>query len=151
MMARDIEGFPDCERYHLIRHITSDYDRRLNIDIIKNETEASDYDLESAKRDFGYKDYKWATVKAYYSMLHEANAFLRSKNILIKHHRCIYYQLERCAKKGEINPRFVIAFKATLDDRMEANYYQKYDENTASETLTVAGEFNKGIKELIRP
>jgi hypothetical protein len=33
---------------------------------------------------------------------------------------------------------------------MEANYYQKYDENTASETLAVANDFNKGIKELIK-
>lgn len=149
-MAREIEGYPDCESYRLIKHITSDYDRRINVEIIKNEIEASDYDLNSARRDLEFRDYKWATVKAYYSMLHGANAFLRSKNILIKHHRCIYYQLERCAKKGEINPRFVTAFKATLDDRMEANYYQKYDENTASETLIVAEEFNSGVKALIK-
>ncbi len=148
-MARDIEDFADCERNHLIRRITSDYDRRINVDIVKNEMDASDYDLDSAKRDFSFKDYKWATVKAYYSMLHAANAFLRSNNILIKHHRCIYFQLEKCARKRQIDPRYVTAFKATLDDRMDANYNQKYDENTANETIIVADDFNKGIKGLI--
>ncbi len=148
-MARDIEDMVDCQSKHLIKKITSDYDKRINKEILKNEIEASDYDLISAKRDLGVKDYKWATIKAYYSMLHAANAFLRSKNILIKHHRCIYFQLAACAKKRQIDSRYVTAFKATLDDRMDANYYQKYDENTANETINIAEDFNKGIKELI--
>lgn len=148
-MAREIEDLADCERKHLIRGITSAYDQHTNKEILQNEIEASDYDLISAKRDLSFKDYKWATIKSYYSMLHAANAFLRSGNILIKHHRCIYYQLEVCAKKRQIDPRYVTAFKATLDDRMEANYYQKYDETTASETILVAEDFNIGMKEAI--
>jgi len=148
-MARDIEDIADCKRKHLIREVTSDYDKRINLDILKDEIAASDYDMESARRDLGFKDHKWATVKAYYSMLHAANAFLRSKNIFVKNHRCIYFQLEVCAKRRQIDSRYVTAFKATLDDRMDANYYQKYDETRASETIAVAEDFNKGIKELI--
>lgn len=144
MVIRDIY---DCKEY--IKEITSDYDKRINSDILKNEIDGSDYDLNSAKRDFKYKDYKWATIKAYYSMLHGANAFLRSKSIHIKNHRCVYLQLEIFSKKHEIDPRYVTAFKSTLDDRMDANYDQKYDENTANETIIVAEDFNKGMKELI--
>ncbi len=149
MIARDIEDIDDCKRKHKIKEITSDHDRRISKDIIKNEVYASGYDLESAKRDLSYSDHKWATIKAYYSMLHAAKAFLRLKNISANDHRCIYFQLAACAKKHHIDPRYVTAFKATLDDRMDANYYQKYDETTASETIVVAEDFYKGIKNLI--
>jgi uncharacterized protein (UPF0332 family) len=84
MAIRDIY---DCKDF--IKEIRSDHDKRVNNDIIINEINASDQNLDSAKRDLGYNDYSWATVKAYYSMRHAANAFLRSKNILVKNHRCV--------------------------------------------------------------
>ena len=66
-MAKDLF---ECERDRLKKTISSEFDKSRNPEIIRDEIMASDYDLVSARRDFDFKDYKWAIVKAYYSMLH---------------------------------------------------------------------------------
>lgn len=135
MVIKDIY---DCKDF--IKEIRSDHDKRVNKDIIKTEINASDQNLDRAKRDLSYKDHSWATIKAYYSMRHAANAFLRSRNILVKNHRCVYFQLEVCAKKGLIDPIYVTIFKSTLEERMEANYDLVYDESTANEAIAAAAD-----------
>jgi len=103
MMARDLF---ECERDRLKKEITSAFDRSQNPEIVRNEIAASDYDLESARRDCGLRDYKWAIVKAYYSMLHAAKAYVRSQGFIITDHNCIYLYLEKCARNGEFDARY---------------------------------------------
>jgi uncharacterized protein (UPF0332 family) len=84
-----IKDLYDCENERLIRAIPSK-EASINRDIINNELSASDFDLERAKRDCGDNDHKWATVKAYYSILHAAKALVRLKGVVVKNHKCTY-------------------------------------------------------------
>ncbi len=145
-MARDLF---ECERDRLKKEITSTFDKSRNPEIIQNEIIASDYDMKSARSDLGNKDYKWATVKAYYSMLHMAKAFVRFKGFIITDHKCTYLFLEKCARTGEFDTRFAIGYKGAIESRWDADYGLKFDENTANEVMTVAADFNTKMKELI--
>lgn len=145
----DIKDLFDCERERQKKDITSSFDKSKNPEIIQNEITASDYDLDSSRRDLSYKDYKWAIVKAYYSMLHAAKAYVRYKGFIITHHKCTYLYLEKCARKGELEARYAIGYKGALDLRWDADYGLKYDKNTANEVINVATDFNNKMKELV--
>ena len=144
-----IKDLYDCEYEKHIKQISFDFDKASNLEIIPNEINASDYDLESAGRDFGNEDYKWAAVKAYYSILHATKAFVRLKGVIVNHHLCTYLYLEKLSRKGEIDARYAYAFKAALDDRMDADYGLKYSRETANDAIGVAEDYNKMIKTLI--
>jgi len=105
--------------------------------------------MVSARRDMGYKDYKWAIVKAYYSMLHMAKAYVRFKGFIITDHRCTHLYLEKCARNGEFDTRYSIGYKGAIESRWDADYGLKFDENTANEVMAVAADFNGKMKELI--
>jgi uncharacterized protein (UPF0332 family) len=145
-MARDLF---ECERDRLKKEITSAFDKSKNPEVIQNEIAASDYDMDSARRDLGYRDYKWAIVKAYYSMLHMAKAYVRYKGFIITDHRCTYLYLEKCARGGEFDARYAIGYRGAIDSRWDADYGLKFDENTANEVMTVAADFNSKMKGLI--
>jgi uncharacterized protein (UPF0332 family) len=144
-----IKDLYDCEYEKHIKAITSDFDKASNLEVIPKEMNASDYDLDSARRDFSYGDYKWATIKAYYSILHATNAFVRIKGVIINHHYCTYLFLEKLASKGEIETRYVHAFRATLNNRMDANYGEIFSKDIADNAILTAGDYNKKLKEMI--
>jgi uncharacterized protein (UPF0332 family) len=98
--------------------------------------------MASARRDMNYKDYKWAIVKAYYSMLHMAKAYVRFKGFIITDHRCTHFFLDKCARNGEFDARYAVGYKGAIDSRWDADYGLKFDENTAKEVIIVAGDFN---------
>ena len=87
-------------------------------------------------------------LKAYYSILHATNAFVRLKGVIINNHLCTYLFMEKLARTGEIDSKYVYTFKAALDNRMDANYGSKYSEVVASEAIDVAKNYNRHIKEL---
>lgn len=145
----EIKDLYDCEDQKLKKEITSQFDKSRNPEIIHNEISASDYDLDSARRDLSFDDYKWATVKAYYSMLHAAKAYVRSKGVIITNHKCTFLYLEKCVRSGELDGRYAQGYKGAMDFRWDADYGLKYDKNTADEAVTVASDFNKIMKELI--
>ncbi len=144
-MAKDLF---ECERDFLKKKIVSEFDKSRNPEIIQKEIAAADYDLASALRDLGVKDYKWAIVKGYYSMLHAAKAYVRSKGFIITDHNCTYLYLEKCARTGEFDTRYALGYKGVKDFRWDADYGLKYDESTANEVLQVAVDFDKKMKEL---
>lgn len=143
-----IKDIYDCEYEKHIKKITSEFDKTSNLEIIPDELSESDNDLASARRDLKFEDYKWATIKAYYSILHATNAFVRLKGVIINHHLCTYLFLEKLARTGEIDSKYVYTFKAALDNRLEANYGSKYSEVVAIEAIEVAENYNRYIKEL---
>jgi hypothetical protein len=58
------------------------------------------------------------------------------------------YFLTKLANKGELEPAYAQGFKMVLDDRMDADYGLKYDEDTAGEAIVFAGNFNEYIKKI---
>lgn len=147
---RRIEDIYDCtEKYRLIRP-ASDYEKRKNGDAIGDELSESDHDMGSAKRDQENEDYKWATIKAYYSMYHSAKAYLRANNLIGKNHECILLQLGAFAKKQKIDPRYVSLFEVSIGYRIDADYEHTYDGKNATTAMEMAGDFNSHMKDLIR-
>lgn len=49
----------------------------LGREAVEKELKGAEYDLKRAKFSLKEADFKWATVKAYYSMFHAARAFLQ--------------------------------------------------------------------------
>lgn len=103
-----IKDLIDCERERLLRK-----NQPADPDIIKNEIDASDYDLTSARRDYDFGDYKWATVKAYYCMYYMASAVARSRGYLIENHQCMYLLLEKLVDMGELESSWASSNRAT--------------------------------------
>lgn len=118
----DIRDLYDCEKERLKKDITSSFDRSKNPEIIQNEIAESDYDLDSARFELSYKGYKWTIVKAYYSMLHAAKAYVRYKGFIINNHKCTYLYLEKCARNGEFDTRYATGYKGALSFRWDADY-----------------------------
>ena len=48
--------------------------------LVKKELKNAKLDLNSARKSFIEKNYKWATIQLYYSMFHSARALLYAKN-----------------------------------------------------------------------
>ena len=48
-------------------------------EMIEKELKGAEYDLSSAEESLNDKDYKWASVQAYYSMFHAAKALVLKK------------------------------------------------------------------------
>jgi uncharacterized protein (UPF0332 family) len=92
-----IKDLFDCEKNKLLKKSPP------NQEIISNEINASEYDLDSAKRDLSFNDYKWATIKAYYSMLHISNAMARSNGLIIENHHCVYLYLSRLVDQRKLD------------------------------------------------
>jgi uncharacterized protein (UPF0332 family) len=139
-----IKDLIDCEHNRLLKKSPPD------TGIIKNEIDASDYDLDSAKRDFTFNDNKWATIKAYYSMLHISNAVARSRGLIIENHHCVYLYLSRLVDSKELELYYAAGLKGIFDSRIKADYGLTYDKNTAMDALEIAGKFNVRMKTLIR-
>jgi hypothetical protein len=54
--------------------------------LINKELKGAEYDLSKAKKSLEDDDFKWATIKAYYSMFHSARALVFSKGYREKTH-----------------------------------------------------------------
>ncbi len=61
--------------------------------MVKKEIEGSKLDLSSAEESLNDEEYKWASVQAYYSMLHAAKALGLKKGYREKSHYCLLIAL----------------------------------------------------------
>jgi uncharacterized protein (UPF0332 family) len=58
-------------------------------EMIEKEITSAEYDLSRSKESIEDKDYKWASVQAYYSMFHAAKALVLKKGYREKSHYCL--------------------------------------------------------------
>jgi len=138
-----IKDLIDCEHNKLLKKSPPGQE------VIRNEIKASGYDLDSAKRDFSFDDHKWATIKAYYSMLHMANAVARSRGLVIENHHCVYLYLSRLVDQKVLESNYAVGFRSIYDLRLKADYGLTYDRNTAIDAIDIADRFNKRMKSLL--
>ncbi len=138
-----IKDLIDCEYHKLLKKSPP------NREIIKTEIKASDYDLDSAKRDLSFDDHKWATIKAYYSMLHIANAVARSRGLIIENHHCVYLYLSRLVDQKTLELNYAVGFRSIYDLRLKADYGLTYDRNTAIDAIDIAHRFNERMRSLL--
>lgn len=125
---------------------------RIEIDtnLIEKEMNAAKYDLEKAKKSLNDKDFKWATVKAYYSMFHSARALLFSKGFREKSHRALAEAIvELFVKTNVLEESFVDGFLEAMEIREEADYGLIYSEESAEDVIRNAEESLRRVDELL--
>ncbi|HLC95871.1 MAG TPA: HEPN domain-containing protein [Candidatus Nanoarchaeia archaeon] len=113
------------------------------------EMAESQYDLVQAQKTFNDGDFKWSIVKSYYSMFHAAKAVLYSLGYAEKKHIAIAVVLEELNKKGKLELKYTIDFKAALSAREEADYHYAYGKESAEYSIVIAKAFGKKMKEMI--
>ncbi|MEW5955968.1 MAG: HEPN domain-containing protein [Candidatus Micrarchaeota archaeon] len=117
-------------------------------DLVAKEFREAAYDFSRAKKAFDEEDFKWATVKAYYSMFHAAKAVLFKIGLQEKSHYVISEVLEELSKDGKLESSFVDDFRAAMAARMEADYHYEYSEKSAEQIIEIAKEFLARMKKL---
>ncbi len=110
-------------------------------ELAAKEFKEAAYDMAGAKQALAEKDYKWATVKAYYAMFHSAKGILFLLGLKERAHFVIAEVLEQLSKDGKLESAYVSAFKAGIASREGADYNYTYSKETASELVIMAGEF----------
>ena len=68
--------------------------------IVAKELSIAEQDLETAQKSIKQKDYKWATIQAYYSMFHAARTLLYHKGYREKSHYCLIDRIPRWLATG---------------------------------------------------
>ena len=70
--------------------------QKINVDekLAQKEINEAYYDLESAKKAFEERDFKWCIVKSYYSIFHAARAILFEVGYREKRHFAVMVVLE---------------------------------------------------------
>ena len=119
-------------------------------DLVEKEITEGKYDFIKAQRALDDKDYKWAIVKAYYSMFHYARALLFKLGFQEKRHFVISIVLEDIHKKGELESKYLNDFNSAISAREDADYHYVYSKEKAQHSLDIAKEFNKKLLELIK-
>ncbi|MEW5897083.1 MAG: HEPN domain-containing protein [Nanoarchaeota archaeon] len=118
-------------------------------EIASQELKEGESDLGAAKNDFGLKDWKWSTTKAYYAMFHAARALLYLKGFKErKSHACLIEGIrELYVKEGKFSLRFVEYLEAGKARREDATYELTYSEEVAATYIQAAEEFISKAKE----
>ena len=117
--------------------------RKLDPSAIDAELAAAEYDIQKAEKDFEEGDFKWATVKAYYSAFHSARALLFWKGYSEKSHRCLLAFLEA------FFPQLSHEFSTLLMLRETADYDSNYSEATARKAIELSGAIIDKTKEIL--
>ncbi len=109
---------------------------RLQPDLVKKELKIAESDLKSAKNSAAEKDFKWATVQAYYSMFHTAKALVLSKGYREKSHYCLSIALKALfIDSGAMNREHFNRFRDCMRFREDADYGLVYSENSATAAI----------------
>lgn len=118
---------------------------------IRKEYDSAVYDLRMAGDSFERKDFKWATVKAYYAMFHLAKGLLFSKGYREKTHFCLMVALkELFIDRGKLHGKHLKNFEDAMSLREEADYESKFSEAGAAEIIENAKGFLNNVKDLLK-
>ncbi|MFO8016518.1 MAG: HEPN domain-containing protein [Candidatus Woesearchaeota archaeon] len=124
---------------------------KLDKDMIDKEIDGADYDLERAKESFRNNDYKWATVKAYYSIFHSIKALVFKKGYREKSHYCLLIGFKTLyVDEKIIEKKFLDYFSEAMDLREAADYNLTFSEESAEEILSYAEESLEKARQLLQ-
>ncbi len=107
--------------------------------------------MERAEKTFNDKDYKWATIQAYYSMFHSARALLFARNYREHSHHCLIVAMRALYVETRLLPGSLIeALGKGKRLREDADYYDRWSEEGAMFALKAAENFLKKARELTK-
>jgi uncharacterized protein (UPF0332 family) len=115
---------------------------RIRRGMILEELKGARYDLERSCKSLKDKDYKWATVQAYYSMFHATRALIYSRGFREKSHRALLTALrELFVRNGQLDREYYDDLRNAMDLREEADYGMVFSEEGAIEVVEKAKKF----------
>src|SRR3989344_1693786 len=126
--------------------VKSEPDKELS----EKELNEARYDLDKTIKAFEDKDYKWCIVKSYYVMFHAAKSILFKLGYTEKKHIAILIVLEDLNRKGKMENRFIIDYKAAMSAREDADYHYSYSMETAEHDLKICKEFLDMTEKLLK-
>jgi uncharacterized protein (UPF0332 family) len=122
-----------------------------DVDLIQKEIAAAEADLKSAHDSAIDKDYKWATVQAYYSMFHTAKALVLSKGYREKGHMCLSLALKALfIDEGVMEEKHYTHYRDAMVLREDADYGLIYSENSSKGAIGWAQDFLDEGKKLLK-
>ena len=112
--------------------------------LVSKELKAAEQDLETALRSIKQKDYKWATIQAYYAMFHAARTLLFHKGYREKSHYCLMLAMKTFyVSEGKLEMRLAESLQTARALRESADYDNIFDKNSAISLVDQAAEFVK--------
>lgn len=119
--------------------------------LIDKEIDSAEYDLEKAKESFENKDYKWATIKSYYSIFHSVKALVFRKGYREKSHYCLLIAFKTLyIDEKKMDKKFLDNFSEAMGLREAADYESTFSEESAEEILSSAEEFLEKAREVLK-
>lgn len=94
-------------------------------------------------------DYEFATGRAYYAMLHAAQALLRAHDFRYRKHAGVHAAFgEHFAKTGQIDPKYHRWLLDAFDDRLRGDYDvdASFDRKSVNKRIEQAREFLAAAK-----
>lgn len=119
--------------------------------LVPKEMDSATEDLVSSKDSLKRKNYKWATIQAYYCMFHTARALIYAQKYREKSHYCLVIALEHLyVGKGLIERGLVESLIMGKDMRESADYRSSFSKEGADNLVTAAENFLANAKELLK-
>lgn len=110
--------------------------------LVTKELDVAKEDLITAQKSIKQKDYKWATIQAYYAMFHAARTLLYYKGYREKSHYCLILAMKSFyVGEGTLEMRLVEALQMAKALREGADYENTFDADSARVLIEQAGEF----------
>jgi uncharacterized protein (UPF0332 family) len=107
--------------------------------LVSKELSSATEDLLSSKDSFERKNFKWATIQAYYSMFHTAS------------HYCLVVALEHLyLEKGLIEKGFIESLTIGKEMRESADYRSTFSKEGADNLIKTAYQFLTTAKKLLK-
>jgi hypothetical protein len=123
---------------------------KLGEESVRKELEGAAYDLERAKASLSEDDYKWATVKGYYSMFHAARALLYLAGYRERSHAALLVALrELYARTGRLAQPELDNFENAMSLRQEADYALTFSHEGAQRVVKDAEAFVQAARTLV--
>lgn len=119
-------------------------------DLVSKEINEAGNDLKSSEISIKEGNFKWAIIRAYYSMFHSFRALLFSKGYREKSHICLKYATESLfVDNGLLDNCLVQDFSYAMKMREGADYGYVYTEDSAQELINSANKIYEVANRLI--
>lgn len=114
------------------------------------ELDVARSDLSASQQSLKQKNYKWATVQAYYTMFHAARTLLYYKGYREKSHYCLILAMKAFyVSEGILEIRLVESLQMAKAMREGADYENTFDPKSAKVLVGQAKEFLKVAEKVI--
>ena len=127
--------------------------RKCPVDRMKIEREITEAgkDLASANASFNQSDFKWAIIKAYYSMFHACKSLVFSVGYIEKSHDCVIIAVEELfIGSGKLPSKIVDHVRDAKSAREAADYGLTYGDAAAKMIIEEAEEVYRLISEYLK-